>query len=111
MIAASDVAISFPGPVADRSENAISERYFFDGNMLVVLVQSAMAKACAFADFRIRADGMSRVLIYDLDLRQASRQASVVQRLLEIDTYRMMALLALPGAHGACVHSSTRVGT
>jgi uncharacterized membrane-anchored protein len=44
---------------------------------------------------RIQADGSSRLLIYDehLTQRQAGR---MVQRLVEIDTYRMMALLALP---------------
>lgn len=93
VIAASDVAL-VPGPAPDDA-NAISDRYF-SGNMLVSSLISD-AKACAFADFRIRADGMSRFLIYDLGLRP--RQAGrLVQRLLEIDTYRMMALLALPGA-------------
>jgi uncharacterized membrane-anchored protein len=51
--------------------------------------------AQAFTDYRIHADGFSRILIYDraLGQRQAGR---LVQRLLEIETYRMMALLALP---------------
>ena len=53
--------------------------------------------ATAFTDFRIGADGFSRVLVLDHSLapRQAGR---IVQRLLEIDTYRMLALLALPVA-------------
>jgi uncharacterized membrane-anchored protein len=55
--------------------------------------------AQAFTDYRIHADGFSRILIYDQSLRQ--RQAGrLVQRLLEIETYRMMALLALPVASG-----------
>jgi uncharacterized membrane-anchored protein len=53
--------------------------------------------AAAFTDYRIHADGFSRILIHDrgLGARQAGR---LVQRLLEIETYRMMALLALPMA-------------
>jgi uncharacterized membrane-anchored protein len=53
--------------------------------------------AASFTDYRIHADGISRILIYDRGLseRQAGR---LVQRLLEIETYRMMALLALPVA-------------
>ncbi len=51
----------------------------------------------AYTDFRIHGDGFSRVLVYDhrMTLRQSGR---LVQRLFEIDTYRMLALLALPVA-------------
>jgi len=69
---------------------------YFDGN---VLVGSRVGEgaATALTDFRVRADGFSRFLIMDRHLtpRQAGR---LVQRILEIDTYRMMALLALPVA-------------
>jgi uncharacterized membrane-anchored protein len=53
--------------------------------------------ATVFTDYRIHADGFSRILIYDhrLGRRQAGR---LVQRLLEVEAYRMMALLALPVA-------------
>ncbi|MDX1513002.1 MAG: DUF3422 domain-containing protein [Gammaproteobacteria bacterium] len=55
------------------------------------------AAAIAWTDFQIHADGFSRMLVHDsgLGARQAGR---LVQRLLEIETYRMMALLALPPA-------------
>jgi uncharacterized membrane-anchored protein len=52
-------------------------------------------------DFAVQADGFGRILLQDRGLR--SRQAGrLVQRLLEIETYRMLALLALPLArrHG-----------
>ncbi|MGQ0662706.1 MAG: DUF3422 family protein [Pseudomonadota bacterium] len=51
----------------------------------------------AWTDFRIHGDGFGRILVRDRTLapRQAGR---LVQRLLEIETYRMMALLALPVA-------------
>jgi uncharacterized membrane-anchored protein len=50
-----------------------------------------------WTDFRIHGDGYGRILVRDRALkpRQAGR---LVQRLLEVETYRMMALLALPVA-------------
>ena len=55
--------------------------------------------ATAWTDFRIHGDGFSRILIADHSMTptQAGR---VVQRLLEIETYRVMALMALPVARG-----------
>ena len=69
---------------------------FFDGNALVG-ASIADGAAYAFTDFRIREDGFSRLLVMDHGMtpRQAGR---TVQRLLEIDTYRILALLALPMA-------------
>lgn len=53
--------------------------------------------AAAFTDFRIHGDGFGRFLVVDRALSrfQAGR---TLQRLFEIETYRMMALLALPVA-------------
>lgn len=60
----------------------------------------ARGMAAAWTDFRIHADGFGHILLHDRGLgpRRAGR---VVQRLLEIETYRMMALLALPLAREA----------
>lgn len=67
-----------------------------------VLVGSAVSDGAgaAFTDFRIYPDGFSRLLVQDRGMTpwQAGR---VCQRLLEIDTYRVMALLALPVAQAA----------
>ena len=53
--------------------------------------------ARVWTDFRIHEDGFSRILVRDVNLRE--RQAGrAIQRLLEIETYRMMALLAFPVA-------------
>ena len=53
----------------------------------------------AFTDFMIHADGFARFLLLDREMteRQAGR---MLQRLFEIEAYRMMALLALPIARG-----------
>ena len=74
--------------------DAIAARWF-DGNDLVGAAVAGGA-AVALTDFRIR-KGWSRLLVLDRELtpRQAGRS---LQRLLEIDTYRVMALLALPVA-------------
>jgi uncharacterized membrane-anchored protein len=61
--------------------------------------------AVGWTDFRLQGDGFSRILIRDTELggRQAGR---LVQRLLDIETYRMMALLALPLAREVGVQVS-----
>ncbi|MGQ0592474.1 MAG: DUF3422 family protein [Gammaproteobacteria bacterium] len=53
----------------------------------------------AYTDFRIHSDGYSRFLVLSRELtpREAGR---MLQRLFEIEAYRMMALLALPIARG-----------
>lgn len=68
----------------------------FGGNALVGATIAGGA-ATALTDFRIHADGFSRLLVLDRGMipRQTGR---MVQRLLEIDTYRVMALMALPVA-------------
>ena len=56
--------------------------------------------ATLFTDFTLSQDGRTRWLVYDhgMGVTQRSR---LVQRLLEIEIYRMMALLALPVARAA----------
>lgn len=48
-----------------------------------------------WTDFQVGPDGFSKFLIRDTDLRE-SQMGRLVQRLGEIETYLMMALLALP---------------
>ncbi|MGI9245952.1 MAG: DUF3422 family protein, partial [Steroidobacteraceae bacterium] len=86
----------------------------FDGN-IVVGANIADGAGAAYTDFHLH-DGFSRVLIEDrsMSARQAGR---MVQRLLEIETYRMMALLALPVAQqlapflGATEHELSEITT
>ncbi len=74
------------------SSEDISE-YF--SNNPVVGAQVSGGAAHAFTDFRIHVDGFSRFLIinHSLKRQQAGR---LLQRLFEIEVYRVMALLALP---------------
>ena len=70
-----------------------SETYFSGNPIIGSEISGGTARA--YTDFRIHPDGFGRLLVCDnrMTQRQAGRQ---VQRLFEIDTYRMMALLALP---------------
>ena len=71
---------------------------FRDGSIVGSKVAAGAAEL--WTDFRTHDDGFGRILIQDLSLnpRQAGR---LVQRVLEIETYRMMALLGLPVAQSA----------
>lgn len=53
-----------------------------------------------YSDFAIQSDGFSRFVISDVGMR-AQQAGRLVQRVLEIETYRMFALLGLPQAHQA----------
>ena len=66
------------------------------------LVGSTVAHGhgAVFTDFAIHADGYSRMVL-QADGLPARRLGRLVQRLLEIDTYRMAALLGLPAAREA----------
>jgi uncharacterized membrane-anchored protein len=63
------------------------------------LVGSRVAddQGAAYTDFALHADGFSRMLLLAGGL-SPRRLGRLVQRLLEIDTYRMAALLGLPAA-------------
>ncbi len=86
---------------ADSSDppdyEALSARLFAGHALVGATIGGGVATA--LTDFRIHGDGFGRLLVLDhgLSRRQAGR---MVQRLLEIDAYRMMALLALPVARG-----------
>ncbi len=81
-------------PAAGDAPDEEALRRHFGGS---VPVGSAVAgdAARAFTDFRVHADGFSRVLLHDHGLSE-ERAGRLVQRLLEIESYRMMALLAFP---------------
>lgn len=53
-----------------------------------------------WTDFLIQSDGFSRFVVRDVGLHE-QQSGRLVQRVLEIETYRMMALLGLPHAQQA----------
>jgi uncharacterized membrane-anchored protein len=65
------------------------------GANIVVGSEVGEGAGLAYTDFRIHGDGFARLLL--CDRRFTPRQAGrMLQRLFEIEAYRMMALLALP---------------
>jgi uncharacterized membrane-anchored protein len=92
------VIVAAHGVLAPPEENrldvdAISTHYF-DAQPLIGAVIGG-GTATALTDFRIQRDGFSRFWLMDHGMSpgQAGR---MMQRLLEIETYRVLALLALP---------------
>jgi uncharacterized membrane-anchored protein len=76
-------------------ESVPKMRALFEGNAVVACEASHAAQV--WTDFQIHPDGFGRFVVRDAGLygMQAGR---LVQRLLEIETYRMMALMGLPHA-------------
>ena len=81
---------------AIKEETDVLAKSYFSGHALIGS-DIADARATAMTDFRILNDGFSRFLIIDRGMSPwvAGR---VVQRILEIETYRVVALLGLPVA-------------
>ena len=69
----------------------------FEGNTLIGS-EVAGGVASALTDFRIHADGFSRLLVIDHNIYSSRQAGRLLQRLFEIEVYRMMALLAFPMA-------------
>jgi uncharacterized membrane-anchored protein len=76
-------------------DSAFLARHF--GGNLVIGGDIGEHAGMAYTDVRVHPDGFSRFVLVDkgFSARQAGR---MLQRLFEIETYRMMALLALPVA-------------
>ncbi|MFL6657365.1 MAG: DUF3422 family protein [Massilia sp.] len=73
-------------------------RQLFGANLLVGTDSQNFARV--WTDFAIAPDGFGRVVVQDLGM-QYQQAGRLVQRVLEIETYRMMALLGLPHAQQA----------
>lgn len=73
---------------------------YFDNNRLV---GSGLADGTArlWTDFRVHADRFSRFLVRGGAGLRPTTLGRITQRLAEMETYRMMAMLALPHARGA----------
>lgn len=77
-----------------RSLEALSTLF---ASNTVIGAKVVAGSAVVWTDNKIHADGFARILVRDVDLRR--RQAGrLVQRLLEIETYRMLALMPVATA-------------
>jgi uncharacterized membrane-anchored protein len=79
--------------ISPTDDLALAVEAFDEEPLVAAEIGDGIARAMTHC--RIEDDGFGRLLLFDRGLtpRQTGR---MVQRLLEIDTYRMMALLALP---------------
>ncbi len=98
LIAGAHAAI-LPSPASDSRLDEV--RKHFAANTLIG-ADIAEGSATAVTDFRIHADGLGRFLILNDGMTQW-HAGRIVQRLLEIETYRVMALLALPVAQALTI--------
>ncbi|SEO72675.1 DUF3422 family protein [Aquisalimonas asiatica] len=89
------VHLTFEGPDSpDRPVHELAEIFHTEN---VAGSEVADGAARVYTDFRLHGDGYGRILVQDRGLapRRAGR---LIQRLLEIETYRLMALLGFPTA-------------
>ncbi|MEJ2375418.1 MAG: DUF3422 domain-containing protein [Pseudolabrys sp.] len=93
-----------PGPVlvaldlhlmADQDKKIAPEQLFDRASLAVA--ENADGDALYATDFRADATGFVRILVIDRGLGPG-RAGALVQRLIELDTYRTLALLGLPTA-------------
>lgn len=78
-----------------RPQRSLKELYHLFASNTVIGAEVAAGSAVVWTDNQIHADGFGRILIHDVSLRR--RQAGrLVRRLLEIETYRMLAMLPVP---------------
>jgi uncharacterized membrane-anchored protein len=98
------VGLPQPGPLlaaidlqlCKDNERVVLDR-LFDRSSLVASGNSD-GKALYATDFRVDPNGFVRILVVDRGL-DADRAGALVQRVLEIETYRTLALLGPPEAH------------
>jgi uncharacterized membrane-anchored protein len=81
---------------SDRALGFEEARGLFGGNP-VIGSDMAGGRATGWTDFQLHSDGFGRMLVRDHGMT-AGQTGRLIQRLFEIDTYRMMAMLALPDA-------------
>ena len=95
VIVAAHATIVSATNINDTNDTDITGLSQYFANNPIIGSKVTGGAASVFTDFRIHVDGFSRFLIINHDLRteQAGR---LLQRLFEIEVYRVMALLAFP---------------
>ncbi len=89
-------------PKEENARNQENLSALFNGNQIIGALVSGGA-AMVWSDLRIHEDGFSRILIHDQNL-SALQAGRLVQRILEINSYRLLALLSLPLAREEAPH-------
>jgi uncharacterized membrane-anchored protein len=71
---------------------------WFEPGANLIASQMGTGQSCTVTDFRVNADGFERMLVLLHPDSSASRPGRTSVRLLELETYRLMALRGLPPA-------------
>ena len=77
----------------DKARTHKVDKYF--DHMSLIASAPVNSKAKVWSSFKLHEDGFGRFLIYQQDL-SAAQSGRLVQQLLQLDTYRLMATLGLP---------------
>lgn len=95
LIVATHAAVVTAEDVGYTEDSNVAALSTYFANNQIIGSRVTGSAASVFTDFRIHVDGFSRFLIINHDLRteQAGR---LLQRLFEIEVYRVLALLAFP---------------
>jgi uncharacterized membrane-anchored protein len=94
-----------PAPLDEPGPELI--RQHFEGHRLISS-EVKEQKARLWSAYRIHSDGCGRILIHNRDLNPC-QSGRLVRTLLEMETYRMMLLLALPAAKSITPEVNTMV--
>ncbi|MBX9894445.1 MAG: DUF3422 domain-containing protein [Nitrosomonas sp.] len=87
-----------PGDLNAADELLKQARQWFGGNPIVASIIGRERHSLAVTDFMLRPSGFERMLVVMSADASETRAGRVSQRLLEIETYRLMALRGLPVA-------------
>jgi uncharacterized membrane-anchored protein len=82
--------------LADPQSCLSQAQAFFKHPNLVGSYLGAQQQALAFTDFLIRSDGFEKILVLAKNPISPTRIGRISQRLLELETYRLMALKGFP---------------
>ncbi|GIW26099.1 DUF3422 family protein [Meiothermus sp.] len=85
--------VMLEGPVEKALEIA---RPWFGGGPVVASMMGRGGHSCAVTDFRLRPNGFERMVVVAPPGTSETRAGRIAARLLEMEAYRMMALLGFP---------------
>jgi len=84
------------GDIADAPTSMAYAHTWFGDQPVVASLMGASSHSWAVTDFALRPSGFERVLVIGPEGTSETRAGRVSQRLLELETYRLMALRGLP---------------
>ena len=92
------IKLALVGADADDTQATLTEGRRWFGRNTMVASRLGTGPTLAMTDFRLRASGFERMLLVAPPATSPTRAGRLSQRLLELETYRLMALRGLPVA-------------